>query len=53
MRNRVYEIIEVAHEHDRISTIYDFSMMVVILFRPHQRSMSARLAFSFWPTTGR
>lgn len=31
MRNRVYEIIEVAHEHDRASTIYDFSMMAVIL----------------------
>lgn len=31
MRKRVFEVIEVAHEQDRASACYDYTMMVVIL----------------------
>ena len=31
MRKRIFEIIEVAKENDKISTFYDFGMMFVIL----------------------
>lgn len=48
MRNRIYQIIEVAEEHDKISHIYDLFMMAVIVLSLLPLAFKEQLTVFIW-----